>query len=297
LLRNDFFDIYLYLKKKGFLISVFTNASLVTIEHVKFFKKYPPRDIEVTVYGVTQETYERVTRKPGSFSKFMNGLNLLLENDIRVRFKTMVLRSNIHELPAIAEFCRKRTKDYFRFDPFLHLRYDGNSQRNEEIRSERLSPAQIVDVEQWDAERFGALKKSCNRDIKDHSGCNHILWCGAGSSNFTIDSSGFFRLCGSLCHPDTMCDLKKVSLRYALEEFVPKVRDMRSEKKEFLEKCRKCPIFNLCLWCPARVYLETKELDEPVDYFCEMAHARAGALGMPSKKHEVFLDEGAKKMR
>jgi MoaA/NifB/PqqE/SkfB family radical SAM enzyme len=46
LLRADFFDIYLSLKKMGLLISLFTNATLVTKEHIKLFKRYPPRDIE-----------------------------------------------------------------------------------------------------------------------------------------------------------------------------------------------------------------------------------------------------------
>ena len=45
----------------------------------ELFTKYPPRDLEVTVYGVTPETYERVTRRPGSFAAFRRGLDLLLQ--------------------------------------------------------------------------------------------------------------------------------------------------------------------------------------------------------------------------
>src|SRR5665648_38573 len=67
LLREDFADIYVMLRRKGLLLSVFTNACLINEEHVALFQKYPPRDIEVTVYGVTQETYERVTQRPGSY--------------------------------------------------------------------------------------------------------------------------------------------------------------------------------------------------------------------------------------
>jgi MoaA/NifB/PqqE/SkfB family radical SAM enzyme len=50
LLRNDFFELYLKLKRMGLFVSVFTNACLVTPEHVELFRKYPPRDIEVTMY-------------------------------------------------------------------------------------------------------------------------------------------------------------------------------------------------------------------------------------------------------
>ncbi|MCD4774455.1 MAG: radical SAM protein, partial [Candidatus Aegiribacteria sp.] len=82
LLREDFFDIYMVLRKKGLLTSVFTNACLVTEEHADLFQKYPPRDIEVTVYGVTKSTYEKISRRPGSFEAFMCGLDILLSRGI-----------------------------------------------------------------------------------------------------------------------------------------------------------------------------------------------------------------------
>lgn len=281
LLREDFFDIYLYLKKKGLLVSVFTNASLVTDEHVELFKKYPPQDIEVSVYGVNKDTYEGVTRRIGSFDAFIQGLNLLLDSGIRVRLKTMALRSNIHELPEIARFCRDKSKDYFRFDPFLHLRFDGNQIRNDEIKSERLSPEEIVALEQSDPERLKSIEKVCDKLIMPeslHSSCNYIFHCGAGISSFTMSYDGFFHLCSSLYHPDCVYNLRKGSLSDAWHNFVPKVRDMRSNRRDFLETCWFCPLVDLCMWCPALAHLETGEIDSPVDYFCKVAHARVEAL-------------------
>lgn len=278
LLREDFFDVYMTLKEKGLLVSVFTNACLVTQKHAELFKKYPPRDIEVTVYGVTKETYEKISRKSGSFDAFMRGLDILMGTGISIRFKTMALKSNLHELQKIAEFCRKRTKDYFRFDPQLHLRFDRNAGRNKLIKAERLSPEEVVAVEKADDERFGALKKGCDKLIFSQAEghiCDHLFHCGAGNGSFNLSYDGYFRLCSSLWHPDTIYDLNNGTLREAWEKFVPKVRDMRSKNKEFLKKCRKCNIINLCLWCPAHAYLETGEMDAVVDFFCTIAHARA----------------------
>ena len=278
LLRKDFSSIYLHLKKRGLLISVFTNATLITEEHVKLFQKYPPRDIEVTVYGVTQETYERVTRSHGSYAAFMRGLALLLESGIKVRLKAMALKSNLHEMSEIARFCRERTMDYFRLDPFLHLRYDYNLIRNEEIKSERLSPDEIAALERSDPERLEALKNICRGWIAPDSSppeCNHLFQCGAGNDSFNVSYNGLFRLCPSLWHPDCVYDLKKGTLKEAWQAFVPQVQEMRSENREFLEKCRPCSIVNLCMWCPANSYLETGVMDTPVDYFCRVAHARA----------------------
>ena len=281
LLRKDFFDIYLALRKKGLLLSVYTNATLVSREHADFFKKRPPRDIEVTVYGVTRDTYERVTRVPGSFAAFMNGLDLLLENGIKVRLKAMALRSNLHELPAIADFCRARTKDYFRFDPFLHYRFDRDPVRNAEIESERLAPAEVVALEQTDSERRRAMERSCGQFIVPEfaaSECRHVFRCDAGRRNFVVGYDGRLRPCTSLYHPGFFYDLRKGGLAEAWRSFLPKVLSQTSESREYLQRCARCPIVNLCLWCPAHAYLEIGVLDAPVDKYCQLAHAREEAL-------------------
>jgi radical SAM protein with 4Fe4S-binding SPASM domain len=281
LLRPDFPEIYLMLKRKGLLVSVFTNATLINEDHIALFRKYPPRDIEVTVYGVTEETYERVTRRPGSFEKFMHGLDLLIKNGVRIRLKAMAIQSNLHEQQLIAEFCRSRTKDYYRFDPQLHLRFDDNRERNEEIRAERLSPVQIVELEKADEKRINAMIERCDTLINEeftHHGCDHLFHCGAGNGSFNVSYDGRFRLCSSLWAKGTTYDLRKGALADAWATFVPKVRNMRSQKKEFLETCRKCSIVNLCFWCPAHAHLETGEMDGATPYFCEVAHKRAAAI-------------------
>ncbi|MHB9033801.1 MAG: radical SAM protein [Anaerolineae bacterium] len=280
LLRDDFYELYMLLKRKGLLISLFTNACLVTDEHIKLLKHYPPRDIEVTVYGVTQATYEHVTRRPGSYAAFRRGLDRLLDAGIPVRLKAMALRSNVQELPEIARFCRERTCDYFRFDPLLHLRFDGDERRNAEIRSERLSPEEIVTIEQADEERTRSLHKACEHLTQLHTEyvCDHLFHCGAGNGSFAVGYDGTFRLCSSLWAPGTTVNLRQVSLREAWEQFIPQVREMRSADREFTDKCRNCPLINLCLWCPAHAHLESGRMDAWCEYFCDVAHARARAI-------------------
>jgi radical SAM protein with 4Fe4S-binding SPASM domain len=286
LLREDFAEIYLALKRLGLLVSVFTNACLVTAEHVALFLKYPPRDLEVTVYGVTPETYEGVSRRPGSFAAFRRGLELLRRGGVPVRLKAMAMRANLAEFPEIARFCRERTKDFFRFDPFLQLSFDGNVIRNEEICAQRLSPEEIVALEQADPERCAALQKDCGllaASGGEQPGCNHLFRCGAGLGSFCVSSDGLFRLCPSLWHPDCIYDLRRGALRDAWENLVLRVRGKRAQNPEFLEKCSSCSLVNLCLWCPARAHLECGRMDAWVEYFCRVAHARARALGYAEK--------------
>jgi radical SAM protein with 4Fe4S-binding SPASM domain len=285
LLRKDFFDLYQALLSKGLLLSLFTNATLVTNEHVRFFKKFPPKDIEVTVYGVTRETYERVTRTRGSFDAFRRGLDRLLGSGVTIRLKAMALRSNKHEIAAIGDFCRARTKDYYRFDPQLHLRFDRDEARNTMIRAERLSPREVSRLERLDPERFSALRAACGDILPPEAppgapapACRHIFRCSVGQRSFVIGPEGLLRPCLSLHHPDFLYDLRKGSLADAWARFMPEVLGRESDRPEYLEKCGKCPVVNLCLWCPAHAYLETGELDLPVEDFCRVAEARAEGL-------------------
>jgi len=281
LLRQDFAEIYMVLKKKGLLLSVFTNATLVREEHVRLFREYPPRDVEVTVYGVTRATYERITRVPGSFDAFMNGLNLLMAGGIKVRLKAMAMRSNLHELDEIAAFCRSKTKDFFRFDPFLNYRLDRNQSRNAEIESERLAPEEIAALEKKDPERFEGMKKY--RDELIFPGRvewpnRRLFHCGVGRRNFYIGWDGKYRPCLPLVHPDFLYDLRRGNLAEAWNDFTPRVLSREARSAVFLEKCGSCPIVNLCMWCPALAYLETGDLEGYVDYFCRVAKARAANL-------------------
>lgn len=281
LLRKDFFEVYSYLKKKGLLVSIYTNATLVSEEHARVLKEFPPRDIEITIYGATEKTYETVTRVKGSYRAFRRGLDRLLQNGIKIRLKAMAMRSNVHELGQIAEFCRKHTKDYFRFDPFLTLRYDGDPERNRDIGEERLAASEIAALEREDSERFQALLDQCDRLIVPESSDTIsplIFRCGAGRNSFALSADGRFKLCPSLCHPACVYDLGKGNLSDAWHAFIPKIRGMSSERREYLGKCMVCPLLNLCLWCPANAHLETGNLDVPVDYFCQVAHSRAAAI-------------------
>jgi len=281
LLRRDFFEVYDYLKKKGLLVSIYTNATLVTEKHVRLFNDYPPRDIEITVYGATEKTYETVTRVKGSYRAFRRGLDRLIQNGIKIRLKAMALRSNVHELGQIADFCKKHTKDYFRFDPFLTLRYDGDPFRNREISLERLAPAEIAALEREDPERFQALLEQCDRLIVPEfsDATSHLIFrCGAGMNSFSLSADGRFKLCSSLCHPACVYDLRKGSLSEAWHTFIPKIRGIGSGRQEYREKCGTCSLLDLCMWCPANAHLETESLDAPVDYFCHVARARAEAI-------------------
>jgi len=274
LLRDDFFDIYLYLKQKGFLVSVYTNASLVSKEHIDLFKKYPPRDIEVSVYGISETTQKKVTRK-NTFSATMKGIERLISEPLPVTFKTTIMKSNYQEIKQISKFCKKTTKRPFRFDPFLNLRLDKDPGKNDRITRERLNSQEIIDIEKLDKKRTSAIEKKCmsvvNINSADH---NRLFRCQAGVNTGCIDCYGTFKLCSTLIGKDCTYNLKNGSLDDAWNNFAPQIRMKKSSDPLFKTKCGSCNIIDLCMWCPAHSDLETGKLDEPVQYFCDIASKR-----------------------
>ena len=161
----------------------------MTYDHIELFKKYPPRDLEISVYGSTKDTYEHVSRKMGSFDAFIRGLHLLRDGGINFRLKAMALRSNASDILKIKEFSKKYTKEPFRYDPLLKMRHDFNSLRNEEIASERLKPLDIAQLEQEDSVRFESWKKYCGSYFlpKFESRISKLLlYCGAGNRGFNL---------------------------------------------------------------------------------------------------------------
>ena len=54
-----------------------------------------------------------------------------------------------------------------------------------------------------------------------------------------------------LRHPDTVYDLKKGSLKDALENFFPKISARLAASPEYLKRCAQCFIKGMCEQCPA----------------------------------------------
>lgn len=61
MLYPGFDTIYMHLIEKGIQPVVLSNGLLLTDERIAFFKKNPPSAIQVSIYGDSEEAYERVT--------------------------------------------------------------------------------------------------------------------------------------------------------------------------------------------------------------------------------------------
>nr|WP_320193489.1 radical SAM protein [uncultured Desulfobacter sp.] len=274
LLRPDFPEIYTYIRTRGILVSLFTNASLISADHIYLFKKYPPRQIEVSVYATTADIHRKVTRK-NTFESTMRGIDRLLSAGLPVTLKSTIIKANLPDFDGIADFCRAKSKQPFRFDPFLQLRADKNPERNMEILAQRLTPAQIVALEKKDPDRRNALEQTC-QNLLDQPRINPdpLFRCQAGINTCAISWDGRFQLCPSLVNPDCTLDLRTNTLAHAWNHFTPGIIALSSTGGQYKATCGSCDLHDICSWCPAHADLETNRLDGHIPYFCDVAKAR-----------------------
>lgn len=267
LLRDDFTDIYLHAKKIGMMVTVFTNGTLLNRYLVDMFSDYPPSSIEITLYGFTKETYERVTRVPGSFERCIKGIELLREKGLRPYLKTVVTTLNRHELKEMRNYAH-RLGLKFRFDAEINPRLDGNKGPCQF----RLLPEEVVKLDKEDEDIVKGLKRFYDTNLEE-SGFESLYTCSAGKTSFHIDPYGSLSPCLMARRP--FYDLKEISFR---EAWTNLAEDLENRKPKLDYKCGSCRLFSLCSQCPGWAEMENNDGEKPVDYLCEITHLRAGFL-------------------
>jgi radical SAM protein with 4Fe4S-binding SPASM domain len=282
LLRNDFKELYLYARRLGLKVLLFTNARNVTAELAALFSRIQPLEkIEVTVYGMRRESYEAISRKPGSYKEFRRGVNLLLENKIPFIVKGALLPANIMDIDEFESWAA--TIPWMDNPPTYSMVFDLRGRRdspkkNQLIKNLRATPAEAVQIFNRQREAYRKEMIQFCRKFIGPPGKN-LFACGAGQSG-CVDAFGRYQPCLSLRAPELTYDLLKGSLRDALLRFFPGIVKIEAKNPAYLERCARCFLKGLCEQCPAKSWSEHGNLDTPVEYLCAVAHEQAQDLGL-----------------
>lgn len=270
LLRVDFQEIYLYAKRKGFVITLFTNGTLLTDHLADMLADYPPFNTEITLYGATETTYERVTGIKGSYARCMRGIDLLVKRNIPLRLKAMAMSLTVAEIPAMKAYAESIGVD-FRYDPILNNDIDGN-------RSPfplRLDAKEVAELERSDTTRMQEWRDFYQQQSEIARDNRYWYSCGAGTNAYHIDPFGQLSLCMSARNPSY--DLRNGTFQKGWDEFIYQVRRTPAPKEG---DCLKCNLQPLCGQCPGWTQSENGVPGKPVDYLCQIAHRRAELLGI-----------------
>ncbi len=300
LLRADFEEIYLHARRLGLRVMLFTNGTLITPRLARLLKDVPPLEaVEVSVYGLTEETTEAVTRARGAFAACRRGLGLLGEAGVAFTVKGAVLPPTRHEADAFETWAAGLPghTGSTSFAMLFDLRSRRDDGKNNLIAGLRMGGNEFVSF----ARRRGEAAVDEWRDFCGRSGGargDRLFSCQPSGASAAVDPYGRLQFCLGLRHPDTVYDLASGSLREAMTVFLPRLRERRAAAPAYLERCGRCFLKGLCEQCPAKSWAEHGTLDTPVEYFCGIAHAQAEAAGLLDRGEKAWtVRDGSKRAK
>lgn len=270
-LVKDFKELYIELHKMGFCISINSNGTMIDEDVIEWLKHYPPMRINMTLYGASDETYERLCNNPKGFTQVTKAISLLKENNIQVKLNCSVTPYNKDDLKEMIDFAEEHDlviqATSYMFPP---LRKDETKiGQNDRFTAEDAAfYGAYISAYSNGFDRFKEYIESGQLALYDaDDDCGVVegdhMRCRAGITSFWMTWEGKMLPCGMI--PEGGLDPWEVGFDEAWEN----AKNIVSEIK-LPVKCAGCGKKDECKACAAMVYTETGTYDKVPQYRCEM---------------------------
>lgn len=261
LTHPDFLQIYQHAKRKGFVVELLSNITLLNDEVMEVFRDLPPAKVSISIYGASEETYCKMTRTHGSFARAMDGLDLLKEAGICVEVKFIGTKDNIQDFFAVKDIAEHYGATFIHnFELFPTLN-QGQTPMEHMLTSEDIVTFErnySLTVNRWSAQ---STKSAPLMDAP-------MFFCDIARSNFIIDCEGYANPCNKLRQQEYKI------LETPFEEIWSDFAKYKKMKAPANYPCASCSERGLCVPCPAENYLANGSYTTPNPSVCDLAKAR-----------------------
>jgi radical SAM protein with 4Fe4S-binding SPASM domain len=264
LLRPDFSEIFIHARQKGMLVTLFSNATMLTPQIADLLKDWGLHAMEVSLYGATPATYEKVTRQPGAFERALRGIELVLSRGIKLDLKTIVLTLNLHELEEMKAITARYGLG-FRYDSTLWPRLNGDHSN----MSYEVSTEETLKLDMEDEERNNSWLETIDHFQGSLIRADKVFSCGAGHRSFHVGANGKLSPCIMLRYPSY--DILTTGFAKAWEQ----MGYIRELKRQMHTDCETCEVAALCTQCPGWSQVENGDWETPAAGVCTLGKARS----------------------
>ena len=287
LLHPDFKEIYLGLKKMGFILTINTNGTLIDEEWADFFAKNKPRRINITFYGADEEAYETLCHYKGGFEKAVRAVRLLRQRNVDVRLGCTITPDNANDISRLMSIAEELDAP-MRMDPYVMPAVRERGKPFEEqyrMMPERAAAASVESLRDVMGETlFSEYRKLMLEQLdafaeREAQPCENT--CHAGRCSFTINWQGKMRPCVVCSEPSV--DVFEVGFEEGWKQVSSAFQAVR-----FCAKCSNCRLRPVCRTCAAACLLETGDYLGTPDYLCRYATEteRLLRLSLEEEAHE-----------
>ncbi|HNS19432.1 MAG TPA: radical SAM protein [Sedimentisphaerales bacterium] len=271
--RADIYDLIRHGRGLGLRMVMATCGYAIDDESLSLLREAGVMALSFSLDGATAETHDAFRRTPGAFDTVVRAADSARWADMRFQINTTITRSNLAEVPVIAELARRLGA--YCWNPFILV----PTGRGEEIADEILEPQQyaklLADLLTIRSQLPIELRVTCGpqyarlfredevrrascaaQDARRESphamrptGCMGGRGFGFISYRGDVQTCGFLDIsAGNLV--DSGYDFAKV---WDESKFLNEIRDLPSYK----DNCGRCAYLKVCGGCRARAYAVT----------------------------------------
>lgn len=287
LLHPDFKEIYLGLKKMGYILTVNTNGTLIDESWADFFAAYKPRRINITLYGADEDAYDSLCHYKGGFEKTVSAIRLLRQRNVDVRLGCTITPANVHDISRLMAIAAELDAP-MRMDPYVMPAVRERNRPFEE--QDRMMPERAAAAS---AESLrGVMGADLFREYRDLMlqrvdgfvpgetvPCENT--CHAGRCSFTINWQGKMRPCVVCSEPSV--DVFETGFAEGWKQISTAFQSVR-----YCAQCSNCRLRPVCRTCAAACLLETGDYLGTPEYLCRYAEEteRLLRLDLEGESHE-----------
>lgn len=264
------------LHKMGFIISINSNGTLIDEKTVAWLKECPPVRINITLYGASDETYDRLCANPHGFSQVTRGIRLLRDAGISVKLNCSITPHNAVDLEVIVAYAKSEglliSATSYMFPP---LRRDPNKVgKNDRFRPEEAAyysakVEALVNGEEAFLTRPEEELPPLPGDTEENcADSGDIMRCRAGKCSFWVTWEGKMLACGMLPASNQEPNVFDQGFAHCWKYTVEKTEAIRLPAK-----CANCSLKDVCKACAAMVMTESGSFTTVPEYRCRMAHS------------------------
>lgn len=274
-----FRELYEGLHDMGLLLSINTNGSLITEETIEWLKKRAPERINLTLYGMSEESYDSLCGSRNAFRHVIRVIESLHEAGIHLVLNASMTPENKEDLTKIFSYANSMgihaNVATYMFPPLRRCREESDSRLSaaEAGRLQVQALACRINEEKIASAAASVLDKLargrvCAEECRKQGGVlPEKIRCRAGRSSFWVSWEGRMTACAMMDAPLVLNPFR--------DGFGPcwEALVQATEAMQVLNKCAGCELREICKPCAAMIFAETGAMDGCAPYLREMAES------------------------
>ncbi len=255
-------------RRNDFIISILSNLTLLTDQHIALLKEVNPSLVQVSLHSMKAEEHDAITLVKGSFIKTKNAIERLVADDIPVQISCPVMKLNRKSYKDVLVYANQlRTKAY---TDFIMMAQADHSTNNLAQRISIEETAELLtDMLEFDRDYLDTTLQQEPRSF-DIEKFKKMPICGVGVDNICLTANGDYYPCAGW-QGMVVGNAYKQSLKEIWENS-PELKQLRTITNGSFPQCIICEARDFCAMCLVRNYNENNgDMFKITKHFCDVA--------------------------